>query len=474
MPQSLFATPIVRMSGDRQQNSPERQREAFAAYCQRHNLIPCGEYADLAVSASKTKLLDRPAIQRLLADAPTAKWTVVWFEEISRAARKGEEAVYLDTALRAENKFLVGPDDDPRQMMDGHFRKLMLFLGGWKAEDETNRMGIRIADTQRMIVAHGRYRGGYLPPGLGWQWDDREARQGHYILDTESQPLAVRAFQLFIETRCYQQVAKQLTSEGFTSRQGNPLSQPAAARIIQNQTYRGSRRFGGETYPTDLPQIVPPELVAQADTILRQQARRPLRSTHDYTSRAIFAGLLRCPSCGGWLQVHYNINKQGRAYLAYKCHRARTLPITCDWRTMVPELTFEREILPVLQARLRQEARRIGRGSESGRQQAHVKRQRERLHDERERVLRQHQQGWIDDEEVAARLEEIRARLEGLAGETAVDAPVSAEKLRTVLQIISRTWQILSPPEKRSLLQAVIEHITPTPPNWPDALIEWR
>jgi DNA invertase Pin-like site-specific DNA recombinase len=61
----LRAVALIRMSTDRQQDSPERQRALFAEYCARWSLTPAGEYADLGISATHTKLEQRPGIMAM-------------------------------------------------------------------------------------------------------------------------------------------------------------------------------------------------------------------------------------------------------------------------------------------------------------------------------------------------------------------------------------------------------------------------
>jgi hypothetical protein len=67
------------MSTAKQTNSPERQREVYLAYCDRWNLCSVGEYEDLAVSATHTRLEDRPGLMRMWGDAGT--------EQLREAAR---------------------------------------------------------------------------------------------------------------------------------------------------------------------------------------------------------------------------------------------------------------------------------------------------------------------------------------------------------------------------------------------------
>ncbi len=472
----LEAVPIVRMSMDRQANSPERQRQLFRDYCHKYDLIASdAEYYDPGVSATHTAILDRPAIQQLLADAPAATWTVVWFEEYQRAARKGEHLVELENRLRKHGAFLVGPSDNPYALADAHFRKLMLFIGGWRGEGETLDLARRVRDTQAAYARDGRYRGGARPPGLGWEWDDRKAKVGHYVLDEATQPLAVRAFELYVETRCYQQVALRLEAEGYRTRHGKQFSMPSARELLLNPVYRGAMRWGGDVYPTPgLPQIVPEDLVARVDGLLAQRRQRSQRSTH-LQQRAIFAGLLACPVCGHWLRASFSRPRPtGGTYVSYGCDRSRRVPVTCSWRRMVPQLSLERAILPEI---VWQSRELLGSAPEpqDERPQRRQQQTRRRLEAERARVLKSYHKGWITEADCEQQVAELDARLRDAT--TAPAAPpqpqVSADELEEFRRQLLEVWPVLSPGDKRSLLQSMVARIVPNPDDLSDSRIDF-
>lgn len=472
---ALGAVLITRMSMDKQQNSPERQREAFAAYCERYDLRPCGEYADLGVSATKTRLLDRPAILRLLAEAPAAKWSIVWFEEVSRAARKGEEVVDLNNRLLAHNKFLVGPDDDPRREVDAHFRKLLLFIKGWEAEGETIKTKNRVGDTGQYLAGQGRVWGGPLPPGLRWQFanPDKHSAGGEYLLDEATAPLARRVYELYVETGSFNATSRCLHAEGFVGARGGPLRVARVRKLLTCPAYRGGRSYRGVFYPAEIPQVVPPALIARVDELLAQCALRPQRTGGQHNSSAIFAGLLKCPACGAWLVVQPSARRKGGGwYYSYRCNRTYAPPQTCDWRRHVPEVTFEQEVMPALLWQLRH--LHLPEPSRQARRHQQQERERKRLQAERQRIIALHVKGRLGEEEADKLLDRVDAQLAKSQDDAPPPLPtITAEEVRQAGKQIEKLWPGLTPQQKRGLLQTVILHITPAEP-WADSEVAWR
>lgn len=466
---ALRAVAIVRMSDDRQVNSPERQREAFSAYCERHNLTPCGEYADLAVSATHTRMLDRPGIQRLLADAPAATWTVVWAEEVSRAARKGEEILDLDQRLWGFHKVLVGPADDPRAAVDRHMRKLLLFLRGWQAEGETLKQGDRIRDTLRMKVRQGLYRGGNL--SLGFRW-----AEGQWHVDEEGAALATQIYRQYLERRNLEQIAAELNAAGQLTCKGNPWSGSSVRAILRGPMYRGLLRFGGEDYPCEsLPEVVPAALVAQVDDVLSNLQRRPQRA--DHSESALFTGLLRCPVCDHWmnLQVAYT-HKRGKSYpyRCYYCWRGRVQPRSCPHRRCIGQRAMEKALLPLLAAHLQELADELPaatRAPTAARRERTV----QRLQEERQRALQLHVSGRISEAELDGLLAQVEARLQAAEAETPPPAPsLTRREVRQLAREVDRHWATWSIPHRRRLLQELVEYIVPDADDLANSTVVWR
>ena len=82
---TLRVVSYIRMSSDRQEDSPERQRAAVTAYAKSRGYALGAEYADMGISGWKD---DRPQFKKLLVDAAAKKFDVILVDDSSRLSRQ--------------------------------------------------------------------------------------------------------------------------------------------------------------------------------------------------------------------------------------------------------------------------------------------------------------------------------------------------------------------------------------------------
>lgn len=466
----LRAVSLIRMSTNAQENSPDRQRMMFREYCQRYDLIDAGEFADLGVSASKTPLLDRPGVKQLLTEASRGLWQIVYCEEISRAARKGEEAVMLEARLGQHGVLLVSHNDDPRQKLDTHIRKLMTFLHGWRAEGEVRDLGRRVADTQRKLVAEGKYIGGFVTLGLKW---DKQAMA--YEVDPPGAETATRVYEAYVEGRSLVAAADLLNASGLPSPRGGPWRCSTISRLLQHPAYRGNLRLKRVVYPADLPEVIPAALVKEVDRLRELQRGRPQRSASSTTTKALFSGLLQCPECGGWLTCGSNRGRATgtRLYIYYRCNHAYQPPRPCNWRRTLHQIKLEKLLLPLIVERLRDYRPSVTKRTRPDRRrEARVR----ELQQERERILNLHIKGRIPEERMEELLEDVTRRLEECRAEVAEppEPEMTAAEARQMVKMLTKVWPLLEVPAKRELLQMLLVCVIPDPDDLPNSRIVWR
>lgn len=449
---TLRAVALVRMSTDRQAASPERQRALFAEYCARYQLLPVGEYADEGVSATHVSLTHREGLQRLLADASQRQFELVWCEEISRIARRGWEFAFVRDTLRRQGIPIVTVQDDPYAIRDTAIRELLQDIMAGTARYEARNLGDRVRRAQQVLVSQGRFRGGTCPTGLCW---DKATGTWHVH---EAAAAIVRAvYETYLATGSIAHTARQLDARGCRSLGGARIDTRDVGRMLRSPVYRGRLVYGGEEYPADLPEVVPAALVAAVDARLALAAGRPQRSTNP-GNHALFSGLLRCPECGSWLNVHRSAN--GPNYL---CWKPRHHAGVCTNRRIVSERRLERAIVPQVAAALRAaadtaEPRERRQTSAATRTAERALEQTQR---ERERALALHVRGTVDAEELdamLARLEERRAWAEEQLAH-ATEARVrqaSRVELRRVLRQVEEEWPAWPMAQRRELLQRLL------------------
>lgn len=459
----LRAVALIRMSSARQEGSPGRQKALFVDWCARHNVTPVGEYEDLGVSATKVPIENRAGIMSMLADASHDRFDIVWVEEESRAFRDPEESIRSRRYLRAQGVQFCDRNTDPHSEAFTRERELLSNVRADLAWYEAGLISDRIRRTLKHRVATGQSPGSWCASGLAW---DRQNKA--FVVDEETAPLVRRAFALYAETGKLLTVAEQLNREGFRGKRGGLLTATAVRVIVGNPIYRGEKRWGGERYPAAVPEVVPPETLARVDELLARAEGRPQRATH---ATALFAGLLKCPTCGGWLTAHHN----GQRAATYHCTRAYYPDggATCTNRKWLLEKRLEKVLVPVLAGGLRRlvsSLQPVSTGPEGD-----IPRRRASLEQSRARARRLFVDGAITREE----LDQEFARLDRAAVDLTTEkarrqAKITALELKDAARGLEQEWSTWKRKHQRKLLLSLVEYIVPDYGTLGESRVVWR
>jgi site-specific DNA recombinase len=91
--------------------------------------------------------------------------------------------------------------------------------------------------------------------------------------------------------------------------------------LLTNWTYVGKVRYRGEVYDGEHPAIVPPELWAEVQDILKRHGRGP-RGEGKIRHESLLRGLLVCAHCETALVNHFTSRGPNRRYHYYVCSSA--------------------------------------------------------------------------------------------------------------------------------------------------------
>ncbi|MHB8995444.1 MAG: recombinase family protein [Armatimonadota bacterium] len=461
--EDLRGVALIRMSDQKQENSPERQRVGFADWCARYDVTPVGEYDDMGISATKTKMVERPGIMRMWVDAGDNKFDVVWAEETSRATRDMIETLQLQEHLQALHIPFLDGKEDPRAHYDPTIRKIITAIKGGLAEVETKRLSLRIKGTLDIRARAGEYCGQIMPPGYTWTKAD-----GITIDDAQAQT-ARRVFEIFVETGTYNSVAKRLNAEGLVGKKGRPFSAKTVIGVLKSPAYRGKCNWHGDLIDIPAPELIDPATLAKTDRLLGQIIARPQRVTK---AKSTFAGLVRCPACHGWMSCNQVWRNAGDGH-AIRCQNAYRHPRTCTNTRTTRETVLERALLPQIIGKLRQRANDIAVGTQPQKKASQIETTLARLEEatKREKMMYSNQLRTWD--ELQARLTEIDATKAELLSQKVERPRVSAEELRKMARKVERQWPMADAMMKRTMLQAMISHIVLNHDSYADSEIIW-
>jgi site-specific DNA recombinase len=304
-------------------NSLDAQREACLAYItsQRHEgwrALPT-VYDDGGFSGGT---LNRPALQRLLADIQAGRIDRVVIYKVDRLTRSLADFAKLVETFDAHGVSFVSITQQFNTTTSMGRLTLNMLLSFAQFEREVT--GERIRDKIAASKRRGMWMGGPLP--LGYDLRDRK------LVINQAEAETVRhIFRSYLELGSVRLLEQRLRDEGIrskvrgkaddASRGGKPLVRGALYLIIQNRLYRGEISHKGSIYPGEHPAIIDPALWDAVQTQLAEhRADSPDRPKK--TMPSLLTGLVY--DATGDRLVPSHAVKDGKRYRYYVSARLTT------------------------------------------------------------------------------------------------------------------------------------------------------
>jgi site-specific DNA recombinase len=252
-------------------NSLQAQREACEAFItsQRHEGWIClpKTYDDGGFSGAT---VDRPALQRLLADITAGRVDIVVVYKIDRLTRSLTDFAKIVEILDARGASFVSVTQQFNTTTSIGRLTLNILLSFAQFEREV--IGERIRDKIAASKKRGMWMGG-VPP-LGYRVRDRKL----VIVDSEAE-IVRTIFRRYAELGSVRLLKEELQARGIRSKSrtsasgrlsgGNPFSRGALYLMLQNRLYRGEIVHKGRAHPGEHAPIIDPPLW---DAVLAQLA----------------------------------------------------------------------------------------------------------------------------------------------------------------------------------------------------------
>jgi site-specific DNA recombinase len=335
---------------DQEFNSLLAQREACEAFItsQRHEGWVClrAGYDDGGFSGA---MMDRPALQRLLADITAGRVDIVVVYKIDRLTRSLADFAKIVEILDARNASFVSVTQQFNTTTSMGRLTLNVLLSFAQFEREV--IGERIRDKIAASKKKGMWMGGVSP--LGYRVQERKL----VIVDSEAE-IVRSIFHRYAELGSVRLLKEELEAQGSKSKSwtsasgrligGKPFSRGALYLMLRNRTYRGEIVHKGQSHPSEHTPIIDQPLwdAVQMRLVGNTAERNSGTRTHQ---PSLLAGML-FDAEGNRMTPSYAV-KKGRRYRYYV---SRPL-ITQDQRESSTVLRISAaEIEPLVTSRVRQ------------------------------------------------------------------------------------------------------------------------
>ena len=278
---------------DQEFTSLQAQREACVAFInsQRHESWMClaAGYANGGFSGAT---LDRPALQRLLADIAVRRVDIVVVYKIDRLTRSLADFAKIVEILDMHGASFVSVTQQFNTTTSMGRLTLNVLLSFAQFEREV--IGERIRDKIAASKKKGMWMGG-VPP-LGYRVEDRKL----VVIDSEAE-IVRSIFCCYVELGSVRLLKEECEARGIKSKSwtsasgrvigGKPFSRGALYLILQNRTYRGEIVHKEQSHPGEHTPIIDQLLWEAVQAQLASNATE--RSSGNRTRQpSLLAGLL--------------------------------------------------------------------------------------------------------------------------------------------------------------------------------------
>jgi DNA invertase Pin-like site-specific DNA recombinase len=246
-------------------NSLDAQREACEAYIASQRSEGWAAirepYDDGGVSGGT---LERPALQRLLADVEAGLIDVIVVYKIDRLSRSLMDfARLVDIFDRNQVTFVsVTQSFNTTTSMGRLTLNILLSF----AQFEREVIGERIRDKVAASRKRGMWMGGYVP--LGYDVRDRK------LIINEAEAATVQMiFKRFVAIGSATKLAKTMMAEGVRTKSGRLVDKGYIYRLLNSRVYLGEATHKGVSYPGEHAPIIDHSLWDKVHSILQTSPR---------------------------------------------------------------------------------------------------------------------------------------------------------------------------------------------------------
>jgi len=287
-------------------NSLDAQREACEAYIasqRSEGWLPVRDHYDDGGISGGT--LERPALQRLLADIEDGLVDVVVVYKIDRLSRSLMDfAKLVEVFDRNQVTFVsVTQSFNTTTSMGRLTLNVLLSFAQFEREVTAERIRDKFAASR----AKGMWMGGCPPLGY-----DVKARK--LIVNDDAAADVRFIFKRFVEIGSGTTLLRELALRGITTRQGKPITKGFLYRMLNNRVYLGEAVHKGTSYPGEHDAIIDRELWDAVRTILKESPRVRANRSRANTP-ALLKGLLWGANGAAFSPSH--TRKNGKLYRYY-------------------------------------------------------------------------------------------------------------------------------------------------------------
>lgn len=316
------------------------QKTACRRYCSEKGWLVVGEFQEAGVSGYKNPTFERTAVRQIIEAAHAGSFDILLVYTIDRLSRRDSEIPLLFNEI-TECGIAVWSVIEGEMRYQTSTDRLLVYLYGWKANGESERISQRISTIQHQMVLRGDYRGGAVPFGYKLVENGLVSKQGHRRHDLaihEPEAAIVRTIFAKIADEGYSmyELTRYLSTVEFADDVRPRVWRSSSLHVmLRNPIYVGRLRFNDElSLPFPHLQIVDPMTFQQVQQLTRYKKHALPSGRPAPVAPPLYHDILYCGHCGSHL-VHshaFHIRQDGTANIRYlyRCYNKERFTRRCD------------------------------------------------------------------------------------------------------------------------------------------------
>ncbi len=268
--------------------------------------------------------MDRPALNRLLADIDAGEIDCVVVYKVDRLSRSLLDFSRILERFEAKGVSFVSVTQQFNSTTS--MGKLTLNILLSFAQFEREVISERTRDKIALARKRGKYTGGR--PVLGY---DISTEVGKLVLNPIEAERVQTIFEMYLQLGGVLPVVEQLHRLGWTTKtwvtrkgkvhQGHLFNKASVYTLLSNPIYIGKVRYNDELYDGEQERIISDTVFAQVQQQLAEN-RRDDKKHKPRRFGGILNGVLRCKACGCGMSHSFSKKADGRRYRYYVCNNA--------------------------------------------------------------------------------------------------------------------------------------------------------
>jgi site-specific DNA recombinase len=332
-------------------NSLDAQRESGEAYIasQKAEGWVClpDKYDDGGYTGGN---MDRPAVQKLMADIDAGKVDCVVVYKVDRLSRSLMDfARLMELFDRKKISFVsVTQQFNTTQSMGRLTLNILLSFAQFEREIISERTRDKIAATRRK----GKWFGG--KPILGY-----DLVEGKLVVNRDEAYQVREMYAIYLDSRSVRLTTAEVALRGWKTKAwtqkdgtkvgGLPLTNAYMHRILTSVSYLGKVQHHDQVYEGEQEAIIDPALWMRVQAVLEANGRdkgSDIRNVH----HGLLKGLVRCGHCDKPMGHTFTTKAGKRTYRYYVCHVAQSSGYHACPSKSVPAEQLESFVVDRLQA----------------------------------------------------------------------------------------------------------------------------